>query len=57
MEYLDYAMFFLVGYAVGKSPFVIQFLKVRNENMALKRDITILKEHLSNTGRGKIVKK
>lgn len=54
---MEYIIIFLLGYAIGKTPFIIQWLQIRKENTELKEDITILKEHLSNTGRGKIIKK
>ena len=52
---MELLIFFLLGYAIGKAPFIYQYLKVRNENMQLKKDVIILKEHLSKTGRGKII--
>ncbi|MFL2104147.1 hypothetical protein [Mycobacteroides abscessus] len=53
----EYIVMFLVGYAIGKSPFIIQWLKVREENKELKKDIIVLKEHLTNSGRGRIIHK
>ena len=52
---LEYIIIFLLGYAIGKTPFIFQYLQVRKENMQLKQDVIILKEHLSKTGRGKII--
>ena len=51
----EYIMIFLVGYAIGKTPFIIQWLEVKRENNELKKDIIVLKEHLSQTSRGRIV--
>lgn len=48
---------FLVGYSIGKSPFVLEFIKLRTENKELKKDIIVLKEHLVNSGRGRIISK
>lgn len=52
---MEYIIIFLVGYAIGKTPFVIQWLEVRKENVELKKDIIILKEHLTKSGRGKVI--
>lgn len=53
----EYIIVFLVGYAIGKTPFVVQWLTVRSENIELKKDIIVLKEHLSKSGRGRILKR
>ena len=53
----EYIMIFLVGYAIGKTPFIIQWLEVKRENNELKKDIIVLKEHLSQTSRGRIVER
>ncbi|WP_373768582.1 hypothetical protein [Jeotgalibaca porci] len=53
----EYIMIFLVGYAIGKTPFIIQWLEVKRENDELKKDIIVLKEHLSQTSRGRIVER
>lgn len=54
---LEYILIFLVGYAIGKTPFIIQWLKIREENKELKKDVTVLKEHISKNGRGKIIQR
>lgn len=57
-------IFFLLGYAIGKIPFVNQWFKlneqwteVKKENKQLKKEITILKDYLSESGRGRIIEK
>ena len=52
-----YILLFLVGYAIGKSPFILEFIRLRTENKELKKDIIVLKEHLSQSGRGRIIHK
>lgn len=52
---LELLIFFLLGYAIGKTPFIVQWLQVRKENTELKKDIIVLKEHLTKSGRGKII--
>lgn len=54
---LYYIIFFILGYAVGKTPFVMQWLKIRSENLELKKDIIVLKEHLTRNGRGRVVRR
>lgn len=56
-EYLLYVILFLLGYAIGKTPFILEFIKLRTENNELKKDITVLKEFLGYTGRGRIYQK
>lgn len=53
----EYIIVFLVGYAIGKTPFIIQWLEVKRENDELKKDIIVLKEHLSKSSRGRIVER
>ena len=54
---VEYILWFLVGYAIGKTPFIIQWLEVKRENKELKKDIIVLKEHLSQTSRGRIIRR
>lgn len=56
-EYMIYILLFLVGYAIGKSPFILEFIRLRTENKELKKDIIVLKEHLKSSGRGRIIHK
>lgn len=53
----EYILWFFVGYAIGKTPFIIQWLEVKRENNELKKDIIVLKEHLSQTSRGRIIRR
>ncbi len=53
----EYILWFLVGYAIGKTPFIIQWLEVKRENDELKKDIIVLKEHLSKSSRGRIIRR
>lgn len=57
MKMVEYILWFLVGYAIGKTPFIIQWLEVKRENNELKKDIIVLKEHLSQTSRGRIIRR
>lgn len=57
MRMVEYILWFLVGYAIGKTPFIIQWLEVKRENNELKKDIIVLKEHLSQTSRGRIIRR
>lgn len=52
-----YVLFFLVGLAIGRVPLIYEWLKIRKENTELKEDVTVLKDHLVNTKRGKVLKR
>jgi hypothetical protein len=54
-QYYFLALFFLVGYAIGKLSMMKSFLGIKKENDNLKKESLILKNHIASSKKGRII--
>lgn len=54
-QYLLFALFLLVGYAIGRVSMWKSLLGIKNENNNLKKEVLILKNHIVSTKKGRII--
>jgi len=54
-QYLFFALFFLVGFAIGKLSMVKSFLGIKKENNSLKHEAVVLKNRLASSKKGRII--
>lgn len=54
-QYLFFALFFLVGYAIGRISSLKAFLGIKKENNSLKKEAVVLKNHIASSKKGRII--
>lgn len=54
-QYYFMALFFLVGYGIGKISMYKSFFTVKKENDNLKKETILLKNHIVSSKKGRII--
>lgn len=54
-QYYFLALFFLVGYAIGRISSLKAFLGIKKENNSLNKETLILKNYIASSKKGRII--
>lgn len=54
-QYLFFALFLLVGYAIGRVSSFQSMIGIKKENDKLKKEVLVLKNHIVSTKKGRII--